>query len=49
MEKLHAHFHLVDPEWLRQKLAERSFRLVHESRRPLFGGKGFWLAVFARG
>ncbi|HEY4381166.1 MAG TPA: class I SAM-dependent methyltransferase [Acidobacteriaceae bacterium] len=42
------HFALVDPAWMTDTLKERGFRLVHTNELAVPGGKGMWLAVYAR-
>jgi threonine dehydrogenase-like Zn-dependent dehydrogenase len=48
MQALKPHLSLIDPEWLVETLAARGFELPHQCRRPLPGGKAFWMGVFAR-
>jgi len=46
MQTLKSHFQFVDPAWLSRKLAERNFRLMHQTRRSMPAGKGFWMGIF---
>jgi len=48
IQRLEAHFSLVEPAWFRKKLEGSGFLLKHQSRRALPGGKGFWMGVFGR-
>jgi len=48
MRSLSSHFSFISPTWLRQTVEERKFRLAHEARRALSGGKAFWMGVFRR-
>ncbi len=47
MQSLSPHFSLVDPGWLCEHLHHSGFRLDCETRRPLPGGKAFWMGIFA--
>ena len=47
LQSVKEHFALLDVSDFRHDMASRGFRLVHEDRRPLPGGKAFWLGVFA--
>ena len=47
MQNLKSHFSLISPAWLRESLAGRGFRLVHQTTRALPGGKGFWMGIFS--
>jgi len=47
VQNLKSHFSLISPEWLRESLAGRGFRLVHETTRALPGDKGFWMGIFS--
>ena len=48
LQNLKSRFSLVDPEWLRETLEQRQFRLAHEVCRSLPAGKAFWMGVFTR-
>jgi len=48
LQSLKDDFALVDPDWLRETLVRRQFRLCHESRRPVTRGKSFWMGIFER-
>lgn len=48
MQKLAAHFSLIDPMRLQEALEERQFRLVREKKRSLTAGKEFWMGIFVR-
>jgi hypothetical protein len=48
MQSLQSHFSLIDPVWLQETLAQREFRMVHQVRRSLPAGKGFWMGIFRR-
>lgn len=48
IQTLSRDFHLIDPADLRETLVENGFRQVEETRRPLPGGKAFWMGVFTR-
>lgn len=47
MRSLSSHFSFISPTWLRQTLEGRKFRLAHEARRALSGGRAFWMGVFS--
>ncbi len=46
MQSLASHFSLIDPDQFGETLADDGFRLKHETRRSLPGGKGFWMGIF---
>ena len=46
LQKLASHFSLIDPAVLRASLEERSFLLIHETRRELPASKAFWMGIF---
>lgn len=46
VQALSADFRLVAPADLGGRLADRGFRQAWETRRPLPGGKAFWMGVF---
>ena len=48
MQKLNSHFSWIDPEWLHETLAQHEFRPIHQARRSLPAGKGFWMGIFGR-
>jgi SAM-dependent methyltransferase len=48
MRKLNSHFSWIDPEWLHETLAQHKFRPIHQARRSLPAGKGFWMGIFGR-
>jgi hypothetical protein len=48
IQNLKSHFSLIDPTWLSETLKTRRFRLVHETRRSVPAGKGFWMGIFVR-
>jgi hypothetical protein len=48
IQRLAPHFALIDPAWLCETLAERSFKMSFESRRSLPAGKEFWMGIFVR-
>jgi hypothetical protein len=48
MQELGAHFSLLDPMWISEKLDRRKFPLIHQAQRPLTAGKAFWMGIFAR-
>lgn len=47
MQNLRSHFTLVSPAWLQESLADRGFRLTHQTTRTLPAGKGFWAGIFS--
>jgi len=47
IQNLKSHLSLISPAWLRESLAGRGFRLVHQTTRALPGGKGFWMGIFS--
>ena len=47
IQNLKSHLSLISPAWLRESLAGRGFRLVHQTTRALPAGKGFWMRIFA--
>jgi len=48
MQQLKSQFTFVDPDWLRQTLEARGFRLTHDVRYDLPAGKSFWMGLFGR-
>ena len=48
IQRLSAHFRLIEPGRLREALNEVGFRLERETVRELSGGKGFWHGIFTR-
>ena len=48
IQKLSSHFLLIDSAWLCETLIQHGFRLIHQARRSLPAGKGFWMGVFGR-
>ncbi len=46
IENLKSHFSLISPSWLCESLAGRGFRLIHQTKRLLPAGKGFWAGIF---
>jgi SAM-dependent methyltransferase len=48
IQKLNSHFSWIDPEWLHETLAQHEFRPIHQARRSLPAGKGFWMGIFGR-
>jgi threonine dehydrogenase-like Zn-dependent dehydrogenase len=48
IQKLNAHFSLVDSVWLQETLTQHEFRPIHQTRRSLPAGKGFWMGIFGR-
>jgi hypothetical protein len=46
VQDLGSHFSLIDSAWLRELLAGRGLRLIHQTTRALAGGKGFWTGIF---
>lgn len=48
IQKLNSHFSWIDPEWLHETLAQHEFRPIHQTRRSLPAGKGFWMGIFGR-
>lgn len=48
MQSLAEQFQLIDRVNLQKTLESISFRLHHQTRRNLPGGKAFWLGVFAK-
>jgi hypothetical protein len=46
VQTLRSHFSLVGCAWLRDSLAGRGLRLVHQAKRELPAGKGFWMGIF---
>ena len=46
IQRLESPFSLIDPAWFRERLGERGFSLMRETRRSLVSGKGFWMGVF---
>ncbi len=47
MQNLKSHFSLISPVWLRESLAARKFRLIHQTTRALPAGKSFWTGIFS--
>ncbi len=47
IQNLKSHFSLIDPAWLRESVAGRGFRLVHQTTCALPEGKGFWAGIFS--
>ena len=47
IQNLKSHFSLISPAWLRESLAGRGFRLIHQTTRALPAGKGFWTGIFS--
>jgi Methyltransferase domain len=47
IQNLKSHFSVISPSWLRESLAVRGFRLIHETTRALPTGKGFWMGLFS--
>jgi len=47
IQNLKSHFSLISPTWLRESLAGRGFRLIHQTTRALPAGKGFWTGIFS--
>jgi hypothetical protein len=47
IQSLKSHFTLISPTWLRESLAERGFRPIHQRTRALPGGKAFWAGIFS--
>jgi hypothetical protein len=48
MQTLTEHFSLIEPLAFCKMLEVRGFHLVHETKRSLTGGKGFWMGVLTR-
>ena len=48
IQKPNSHFSWIDPEWLHETLAQHEFRPIHQARRSLPAGKGFWMGIFGR-
>jgi len=48
MQNLGPHFSLVNPIGFREALEAGGFQLVRQSRRPVPGGKAFWMGIFHR-
>jgi SAM-dependent methyltransferase len=46
IQNLKSHFSLISPAWLRESLAGRGLRLVHQTTHELPAGKGFWMGIF---
>ena len=47
IQNLESHFSLISPTWLCESLVGRGFRLIHQTKRPLPAGKGFWMGIFS--
>jgi hypothetical protein len=47
IQNLKSHFSLSSPAWLRESLAGRGFRMIHQTTRALPAGKGFWTGIFS--
>ena len=47
IQNLQSHFSVITPTWLRETLARRGFRLIHQTTRALPAGKGFWAGIFS--
>ncbi len=47
IQNLRSRFSLISPAWLRESLAGRKFRLIHQTTRALPAGKGFWMGIFS--
>lgn len=45
---LKSSFRLIEPDRLRERLSSFSFRELREWRRPLSGGRAFWMGTFRR-
>jgi hypothetical protein len=48
IQNLKSHFSLIAPMWLSETLGTRNLRLMHETRRSVPAGKGFWMGIFVR-
>ena len=48
IQSLAPHFSLVDPCWFSNKLADRQFRLRHQTRLSVSAGKELWMGIFGR-
>jgi threonine dehydrogenase-like Zn-dependent dehydrogenase len=48
MQKLRDHFSWIDSVWLHETLTQQEFRPIHQARRSLPAGKGFWMGIFGR-
>jgi hypothetical protein len=48
LQSVKQQFALIDVAGFRLEMASRGFQIMHEDKRPLPGGKAFWLGVFAR-
>ena len=47
IQNLKTHFSLISPASLRESLAGRKFRLIHQTTRELPAGKGLWMGIFS--
>ncbi len=47
IQNLKSHFSVISPAWVRESLAVRGFRPIHETRNALPAGKGFWMGLFS--
>jgi hypothetical protein len=48
IERLRAHFALIDPTQFRETIEARHFRLSYETQCSLPAGKAFWMGIFVR-
>ena len=48
MQALRDSFALVDVSQFCRTLEEMGFQVFHQEQRPLHGGKGLWLGIFAQ-
>jgi hypothetical protein len=48
MARLREHFHLIDPEEFKRRLAGSAFQLLYETHQALPGGKAFWMGMFQK-
>lgn len=47
IREMKVHSSLVSPAYLREALEGHGFQLIHQTTRPLPGGKGFWAGIFS--
>ncbi len=46
MQNLRAHFTMIEPRELRERVEKRGLQLIHETRRMLPRGKALWAGIF---
>lgn len=48
IQLLKSSFRLIEPDRLRERLSQVQFKELRQWRRPLPGGKAFWMGIFRR-